>query len=117
MPQMHEIVERYKPHIVWSDGDWEAPDTYWNSTEFLAWLYNQSPVKDVVAVNDRWGSGCICHHGGYYTCSDRYDPGECVCESESVCVVCVSVIVCVREIYICTYPSQASSRSTSGRMQ
>lgn len=76
MPQMHEIVNMYKPYVVWSDGDWEAPDTYWNSTEFLAWLYNDSPVKDYVVVNDRWGAGCSCHHGGYYTCSDRYDPRE-----------------------------------------
>jgi alpha-L-fucosidase len=74
MRQMHEIVEQYKPQVVWSDGDWEAPYTYWNSTEFLAWLYNESPVKDEVVVNDRWGQGCACHHGGFYTCSDRYSP-------------------------------------------
>jgi alpha-L-fucosidase len=75
LPELHDLVMKYNPEIIWSDGEWEALDTYWNSTQFLAWLYNKSPVKDSVVVNDRWGSGDLCKHGDFYTCSDNYNPG------------------------------------------
>uniref|UniRef100_A0A6M2E334 Putative alpha-L-fucosidase n=1 Tax=Xenopsylla cheopis TaxID=163159 RepID=A0A6M2E334_XENCH len=75
LPEMYELINIYKPSILWSDGEWEADDSYWGSREFLAWLYNESPVKDEVIVNDRWGSTTLCKHGGFYTCVDRYNPG------------------------------------------
>ncbi|XP_077826096.1 tissue alpha-L-fucosidase isoform X3 [Macaca mulatta] len=74
MPELYDLVISYKPDLIWSDGEWECPDTYWNSTNFLSWLYNDSPVKDEVVVNDRWGQNCSCHHGGYYNCEDKFKP-------------------------------------------
>ena len=39
-------------------------------------LLYYSPVKDTVIVNDRWGKGDACKHGGYFTCHDRFNPGQ-----------------------------------------
>lgn len=67
IPQMKDLVLRYQPSLVWTDGEWEKPSADWKSTEFLAWLLNESPVKDEVAVNDRWGKETRSVHGGFYT--------------------------------------------------
>jgi len=71
-------VKLYEPEVIWSDGDWEVEDAYWKSKEFLAWLYNSSPVKDKVVTNDRWGKGLGCKHGGFFSCQDGYNPGKLV---------------------------------------
>jgi alpha-L-fucosidase len=67
IPQMKDLVTRYEPDILWTDGEWDHPSEKWKSTEFLSWLYNESPVKDRIAVNDRWGKETRGVHGGYYT--------------------------------------------------
>ena len=71
-PQMKELINNYQPDVFWTDGDWEASDSVWKSKEFLTWLYNESPVKNKVIVNDRWGAGLRFKHGGIYT--PEYQP-------------------------------------------
>lgn len=66
-PQLRELVTSYEPEIVWSDGEWDHTSEAWGSEEFLAWLYKDSPVRETVVVNDRWGSETRSRHGGFYT--------------------------------------------------
>lgn len=67
IPQMKDLVTRYHPDIVWSDGEWDHPSEKWKSAEFLSWLYNESPVKESIVVNDRWGKETRGKYGGFYT--------------------------------------------------
>lgn len=72
LPQLKDLVTRYQPDIIWPDGEWDHLDTVWRSREFLKWLYNESPVKNTVVTNDRWGSGR--NNGGFNT--SEYGSGK-----------------------------------------
>lgn len=71
-PQLRDLIARYKPDVLWADGEWDGPDSLWQSREFLTWLFNESPVPEIV-IDDRWGQGCRHKHGGFYT--TEFTPG------------------------------------------
>jgi alpha-L-fucosidase len=66
LPQMYELIETYEPQVLFTDGDWLDPYTLWRSPEFLEWLLKESPVRDSIVINDRWGK-VRKQHGGYFT--------------------------------------------------
>lgn len=68
-PQLREAVKRYRSSFLYFDGEWEFPQDDFQMRDFLAWLYNDSPCKDDVVVNDRFGRGSRGQHGGVY-CSE-----------------------------------------------
>ena len=57
LPQITDLVLQYKPDLLWGDGEWDMDAEKWKSKEFLAWLFNDSPVKNSIVINDRWGKG------------------------------------------------------------
>ena len=70
-PQFKDLVTKYKPSIIFSDGEWDLTDKEWRSEELLAWLFNESPVAKDVVVNDRWGSNTRgANTGATYTTSE-----------------------------------------------
>ena len=74
-PQFKDLVTRYKPSVIFSDGEWELSDTAWRSPELLAWLFNESPVAKEVVVNDRWGSNTRGKNTGCTYTTSEYGSG------------------------------------------
>jgi alpha-L-fucosidase len=66
-PQFKDLVMRYQPSIIFADGEWARTSAEWKSEELLAWLFNESPCRDEVVVDDRWGKDTRSRHGGYFT--------------------------------------------------
>lgn len=67
IPMLIELVENYRPATLFTDGEWEQTSKTWHSEAFLQWLYNESPVRDFIVPNDRWGSETRGHVGGNFT--------------------------------------------------
>jgi len=74
-PQFKDLVTRYKPSVIFSDGEWELSDTAWRSPELLAWLFNESPVVQDVVINDRWGSNTRGKNTGCTYTTSEYGSG------------------------------------------
>ena len=55
IPQFKELVEKYRPTLIFTDGEWSNSAKQWHATELISWYYNL--VGDEAIVNDRWGHG------------------------------------------------------------
>ena len=55
IPQFKELIAKYKPTILFTDGEWRNTAEQWHATELISWYYNT--VGSDAIVNDRWGSG------------------------------------------------------------
>lgn len=86
LPELYDLVHKYQPTLIWSDGQWEAHSDYWKAREFLDWYSTKSPVADQAVWNDRWGSDTMCHHGAFLTCSDRYHPDQALAKKWEKCL-------------------------------
>lgn len=76
IPMLKELIEKYQPATLFTDGEWSHESSVWHSTEFLQWLYNESSVKDFIVPNDRWGSETRGKLGGNFTTEYGYINGE-----------------------------------------
>ncbi|KAB7500995.1 Plasma alpha-L-fucosidase, partial [Armadillidium nasatum] len=70
----HSLYEWFNPLYL------QDEKNGYNSNDFVRLktmpeLYELSPVRKSVVVNDRWGKGITCHHGSFYTCQDKFNPG------------------------------------------
>ena len=55
VPQFKELIGKYKPSLIFSDGEWWNTADEWKAKELISWYYNLVG-KDAI-VNNRWGSG------------------------------------------------------------
>lgn len=62
IPQFKDLITKYKPEVLFTDGEWDNNAEQWHARELISWYYNT--VGSDAIVNDRWGDG---HQHGYKT--------------------------------------------------
>jgi alpha-L-fucosidase len=62
IPQFKDLVSRYHPSVIFTDGDWDNTAEQLHARELISWYYNT--VGPEAVVNDRWGYG---HEHGFLT--------------------------------------------------
>lgn len=67
IPQIQDLVTRYRPTIFWPDGEWDHPDSFWKSPEIVKWLYENADNPEEFVVNDRWGAAIRGQVGDFHT--------------------------------------------------
>lgn len=55
IPQMQDLISKYKPSALFTDGEWDNTAEQFKATEVISWYYN-TVGRDAI-VNDRWGAG------------------------------------------------------------
>ncbi|QZT37831.1 alpha-L-fucosidase [Halosquirtibacter xylanolyticus] len=55
IPQFKELISRYKPTVLFTDGEWWNSAEEWHARQLIGWYYNT--VGNKAITNNRWGSG------------------------------------------------------------
>ena len=55
IPQIKDLVNKYKPSLLFTDGDWDNTCEQFRAEDVISWYYNA--VGPEAIVNDRWGQG------------------------------------------------------------
>jgi len=67
IPQAKDFIDKYDPDILWFDGEWQRPATYYKTPALVAYFYNQAEGRKEVASNDRMGMETRRKYGDFFT--------------------------------------------------
>ena len=76
IPQFKELILKYRPSVLFTDGEWQNTPEDFHATELIAWYYNTVGAEAI--VNNRWGSRKEDVKHGYLTPEYQNAPADTV---------------------------------------